>query len=158
VYTENGLFVDVDEIKSIVARADVFTAAFRLFPERLLIDTRHDAADPEGPCGMPMTAIVDPVASVQERVFWLGQHRPTLGMPERFLFFFWPNSIRYLEESGVWDAIRDRVVGSGFAGADATCDAALRDLYQRERDANFAAIRGEGYQTVWASTEADRDR
>ena len=154
MYTENGLLVDLDEIKDIVAKADVFTAAFRLFPERLLIDTRFDAADPEGPCGMPMMAIVDPVAGVQERVFWLGQHRPTLGMPSHFMFFFWPHSIRYLEESGVWDAVAGRVVGSGFAGAADTCEAALRDLYGRERAAHAGAVRGDGYQTLWGATSA----
>ena len=154
MYTENGLLVDLDEIKEIVANADVFTAAFRLFPERLLIDTRFDAADPEGACGMPMMAIVDPVAGVQERVFWLGQHRPSLGMPSRFMFFFWPHSIRYLEESGIWDAIVERIVGSGFAGAADTCAAALGDLHRRERAANAGAVRGVEYQTLWSAGPA----
>jgi hypothetical protein len=143
--------VDLGEIQDIVKNADVFAAAFRLFPERVLIDTRYDAADPDGPCAMPMMAIVDPVATVQERFFWLGQHRPTLGMPRNFMFFFWPHSIRYLEESGVWAAIRERVVGSGFAGAAETCEQALRDLYRREHAANVDAIRGDKYQTIWAA-------
>jgi hypothetical protein len=154
MYTENGLLVDLSEINEIVAGADVFAAAFRLFPERILIDTRYDAADPEGPCGMPMVAIVDPVSTLQERYFWLGQQRPTLGAPEHFKFFFWPHSIRYLEESGVWSAIRERVLSSGFQGAAETCDAALRDLYQREHAANLDAIRGDRYQTLWATNPA----
>jgi hypothetical protein len=151
MYTENGLLVDLTEINEIVAEADVFAAAFRLFPERILIDTRFDAADPEGPCGMPMVAIVDPVATLQERYFWLGQQRPTLGSPSQFQFFFWPHSIRYLEESGVWAAMRERVLASGFRGAAETCAAALRDLYAREHAANLDAIRGDRYQTLWAS-------
>ncbi|MEX2245386.1 MAG: hypothetical protein WEC75_01750 [Dehalococcoidia bacterium] len=152
--TENGVLVNLGEIHEIVKEADVFAAGFRLFPERLLIDTRHDDADPDGSCGMPMVAIVDPVATVQERYFWLGQHRPTLGLPQSFLFFFWPHSIAYLEESGLWEAIRERVVGSGFSGALETCDAALRDLGQRERAANVAAIIGEHHQTLWSAPEA----
>ena len=151
MHTENGLLVDLKEIHTIVNNADVFAAAFHLFPERLLIDTRFDPHDRDGACAMPMVAIVDPVATVQERFFWLGQHRPTLGMPKNFMFFFWPHSIRYLEESGVWAAIRERVVSSGFAGAAGTIDAALQDLYARERRANVDAVRGERYQTLWAA-------
>jgi hypothetical protein len=151
MYTENGLLVDLGEIQRIAQDADVFAAAFRLFPERLLIDTRYNEADPNGPCGLPMIAIVDPVATMQERFFWLGQHRPTLGTPKRFMFFLWPHSIRYLEESGVWAAIRDRVVHSGFAGAPETCGAALRDLYRREYHANVDAIRGDKHQTLWSA-------
>ncbi len=78
MYTENGLLVDIAEIDEIVRNADVFAAGFRLFPERLLIDTRHDENE------MPMVAIVDPVATLQERFFWLGQHRPSLGTAEGF--------------------------------------------------------------------------
>jgi len=151
MYTENGLLVDLTEINEMVASADVLAAAFRLFPERLLIDTRFDATDPEGACGMPMVAIVDPVATLQDRYFWLGQQRPTLGAPRQFKFFFWPHSIRYLEESGVWDAICERVLRAGFPGAAETCDAALRDLYHREHAANLDAIRGDRYQTLWAA-------
>jgi hypothetical protein len=42
--------VNVPEIHDIVKQADVFAMGFRLFSERLLIDTRFDAGDPEGPC------------------------------------------------------------------------------------------------------------
>ena len=152
MHTENGVLVDLKEIQHIVKDADVFAAAFRLFPERLLIDTRFDGGDPNGECGMPMVAIVDPVGTLQERFFWLGQHRPTLGTPENFMFFFWPHSMSYLEETGVWQAIKDRLVESGVAGAAETCDDALRDLLEREQQANRDAIRGERFQTLWAGT------
>lgn len=149
MHTENGLLVDLDQIGRVARESDVFAVAFRLFPERLLIDARHDEKDPDGPCGMPMVAIVDPVATVQERFFWLGQHRPTLGMPRNFQFFYWPHSVRYLEESGVWRLIRDRLVATGFDGAAATCDEAIRDLVLRERAANLAAVKGDGFHAVW---------
>ncbi len=145
MYTENGLLVDLGEIERTVEGADVFAAGFRLFPERLLIDTRHDDRE------MPMVAIADPVASVQERFFWLGQHRPSLGMPQAFMFFFWPHSVRYLEESGVWAKICRRVVGSGFSGARETCEAAFQDLLARERAANVDAVVGEHHQTLWSA-------
>lgn len=152
MYMENGLLVDLGQIEEIVDKADVFAIGFRLFPERVLIDTRHDAQDPDGPCGLPMVAIVDPVATVQERFFWLGQHRPTLGMPKNFMFFFWPHSVRYLRESGVWDLVRARLTRSGFAGAEETLEAALKDLEQREYRATCAAIKGETFQTIWSRT------
>jgi hypothetical protein len=151
---ENGLLVNVPEIHDIVKQADVFAMGFRLFSERLLIDTRFDAGDPEGPCAMPMVAIVDPVPTVQERFFWLGQHRPSLGLPQNFMFVFWPHSIAYLEESGVWAAVTDRIVPLGFDGAARTCDAALEDLLRRERAANVDAITGERYQTLWSAEPA----
>jgi hypothetical protein len=96
-----------------------------------------------------MVAIVDPVATVQERFFWLGQHRPSLGMPRDFMFFLWPHSIGYLRESGVWGAVRDRIVASGFVGAAATCDDAIADLVERERRATIGAITSSEYQTLW---------
>ena len=148
MYTEYGPLVDLPEIEETVRTADVFAVSFRLFPERLLIDTRHDGRE------IPMVAIVDPVSSVQERFFWLGQHRPSLGMPKNFMFFYWPHSIGYLRESGVWAKIVDRITGSGFAGARETCDEALRDLMARERAATVEAIHGAHYQTLWSAREA----
>ena len=93
------------------------------------------------------------VETLQERFFWLGQHRPVLGMPERFMFFMWPHSIRYLEESGVWEKIQRRIVGSGFYGAGETVEAALRDLTAREYRSTCQAIRGDGYRNLF---EGDR--
>lgn len=149
--TENGLLVDLSDIREIVTQGDVFTIAFRLFPERLIIDTRFDEKEPEGPSGTPMVAIVDPVATVQERFFWLGQHRPSLGLPEDFRFLFWPHSIRYLEESGIWQLVRERLGATRFHRATATCDDALDDLLRRERGATIEAIRGERHHTIWSA-------
>jgi hypothetical protein len=154
MYTENGLSIDLDQVRDVIRSGDVFAVAFRLFPERLLIDTRYDVHDLEGRCGMPMVSIVDPVATLQERFFWLGQHRPGLGMPQDFRFFYWPHSVRFLEESGVWSLARDRVANSGFDGASATCAAAYGDLLRRERKANVGAITGDGHHTIWAAAVA----
>jgi len=148
MHTENGHQVDLTEISQIVREADVFTVGFRLFAERLVIDTRHDDRE------IPMVAIVDPVESMQERFFWLGQHRPSLGVPKQFMFFFWPHSIAYLEESGVWQQVRERLAAAHVEGADATCEAALRDLEAREHTATVEAIRGQRYQTLWSAHEA----
>ncbi len=150
MYTENGLIIDLDQVRRVVREADVFTVAFRLFPERLIVDTRCAPSDDR--CATPMVAIVDPVATVEERFFWLGQHRPALGTPNNFIFSFWPHSVGYLAESGIWAAVRGRVVSDGVEGSSATCSDALADLVKRERRANVDAVRGERHHTLWSAT------
>jgi len=142
MYTENGVLVDVGEMRQVVAQADVFAVGFRLFPERLLVDTRHNEQE------SPLVRVVEPVSSVQERFFWLGKERPSLGMPERFAFFVWPHSIDFLEGSGLWAAICQRAACR--PDADAMCRAALEELHAHERQATLAAVRGERYHNLWA--------
>jgi hypothetical protein len=149
MYTENGLVIDLDQVRRVVREADVFAIAFRLFPERLLIDTRSNPDDDR--CNTPMVAIVDPVGTVEERFFWLGQQRPSLGMPQNFNFFYWPHSVAYLAESGIWAAVSGRVVSDEIRGSSETCNAALDDLIGRERRANIDAIRGERHHTLWSA-------
>ena len=148
MYTENGVVIDLDQVRRVIRESDVFTIAFRLFPERLIVDTRAEPADER--CSTPMVAIVDPVATVEERFFWLGQHRPSLGTPQNFMFFYWPHSVGYLAESGIWAAVRGRVVSDDIAGSSETCNAAQADLIDRERRANVDAIQGERHHTLWA--------
>ncbi len=143
MYTENGVIIDLGEVKKAVEQADVFAVGFRLFPERLLVDSRHDEKTP------PLVQVVEPVASVEQRFFWLGQHRPSLGTPERFLFFFWPHSIPFLRESSLAGAISGRIVATGYADAVPMCEAAFADLAERERKATLAAVRGENCLTLW---------
>ena len=143
MYTENGLIADVDEVRKVVATADVFGLGFRSFPERLFVDTRSNSG--QG----PFIGVVEPVSSVQERILWLGQHRPSFGMPQRFAFFFWPNSLRFFEETGVWDAIRRRVLESGHPVAGHEADRAIAELRRLERDALVHAITGEHHRTIW---------
>jgi hypothetical protein len=140
--------VNITDIEKIITDSDVFAIGFRLFQERLLIDPRFVEGEE---ATLPMVAIVDPVETLEERYFWFGQHRPSVGLPKDFKFFFWPHSVRYLDESGVWRRICDRIVRSGFRGARETCDDALQDLLHRERRATIEAIEGAGYKTLWAA-------
>lgn len=144
---EHGVLINTTEVKEVVANADVFAIGFPLFPERLLVDTRSDATTP------PTARLVEPVASVQERFFWLGQHRPSLGMPQRFMFFFWPHSVAYLQESGVWETIRRRFLSDETGGPGlADLDRALEELETKERDVYLGAIRGdERHKTIWSA-------
>ena len=55
VFTENGMMVDLEELRKVVENADVFAIGFRTFPQRLIIDAR--STDSEG----TMVRVVEPV-------------------------------------------------------------------------------------------------
>ncbi|HET9476987.1 MAG TPA: hypothetical protein VFP63_05830 [Dehalococcoidia bacterium] len=136
--------IDLEEVRKVVETCDVFTMGFRLFPERLIVDTRSD--DQAG----PMVEVVEPVATVEERFFWLGQRRPSFGVPQQFTFFVWPHSIGYLEESGLMDRIRQRIYSTDESGAvDGQVARAMYRLIALERQATADAILGRNYHTLW---------
>ena len=62
------------------------------------------------------------------------------------MFFSWPHSVRYLEESGVW--AHDPAAGgrSGFNGAEETAEARWWTSTAREYRATCDAIRGDRYR------------
>lgn len=143
MFTENGVLIDLEELRNVVDECDVFTVGFRLFPERFIVDTR--SSDTAG----TMAEVVEPVNTVEERFFWLGKRRPEFSPPERFTFFIWPHSMRFLEESGVADKIRQRLGGSMFPESGQTMDVALAELRGLERTAVADAIAGKNCHTLW---------
>jgi hypothetical protein len=147
VQSENGLLVDVGQVREVVETADVFVIGFSNLPERLLIDTR--ASTLFG----PMIKVVEPLGSIQERLFWLAQERGSFGMPQSFTFFAWPHSIGYLEESGIWARVLDRVRPN--ADAERKCAAAFATLRTLEREAMLAAIKGDRFVTIWPADPSD---
>lgn len=144
-FTENGVMIDLEEVRKVVDECDVFTVGFRLFPERLMIDTR--TREGEG----PMLEVVEPVNTVEERFFWLGQRRPSFGVPERFTFFIWPNTIPYIEDSGIMDRIRHRIYPRDESSEIGRSVAkAMIKLHMLERRAVHDALTGKNYHTIWA--------
>ena len=143
MYTENGLLVNLAEVEKVVDLCDVFTIMFRMFPERLLVDSR--TSPQEG----PLVGLVEPVANVEERFHWLGRKRPSFGPPERFMFFLWPHSIVFLEQCGIAARIRRRCEATDRPEAVAMFDKVMAELREKERQATLAAIRGEDYHTIW---------
>jgi hypothetical protein len=145
MFTENGVMIDLEEVRKVVDSCDVFTIGFRLTPERLIVDTR--TTNDEG----PMIEVVEPVGTVEERFFWLGQRRPKFGVPQSFTFFVWPHSIRYLEDSGMMDRVRQRIypldIENGEIGRSVA--ESMWKLISLERKATFDAIRGHNYHTLW---------
>jgi hypothetical protein len=141
--TENGMQIDFDALNQLLERADVLTIGFSLFPERMLVDTRTGTG--EG----PLIATVGPVASVQERYLWLGQHRPAFGAPHAFSFFVWPHTVRALIEGDVLAPLRRRLEGAAPGGGQ-ELDAALAQFALLECQAMRDAIQSEeGWATLW---------
>jgi hypothetical protein len=130
-----------------VDHCDVFTIGFRTFGERVIVDTRSTGE--EG----PMLEVVEPVGTVEERFFWLGQRRPSFGVPERFTFFVWPHSIRYFGESGLASTIRERLTAAA-PDASASVDTEYRKLAILERRSVIDAITGKNHHTLWAASPA----
>ena len=139
MYSENGLLVDLAEVEKVVDLCDVFTIIFRTFPERLLVDSR--ISPKEG----PLVAVVEPVATVEERFFWLGQKRPRFGPPQRFIFFVWPHSIAFLEQCGIVEAIHQRCRPEVRQVQEA-----VAQLKQLERQAVQDALQGRNCHTLWS--------
>jgi hypothetical protein len=145
MFTENGVMIDLEEVRKVIDNCDVFTIGFRLTPERLIIDTR--TTDNEG----PMLEVVEPVGTVEERFFWLGQRRPKFGVPQSFTFFVWPHSIRYLEDSGMMDRIRQRIypLDTEDGNIGKSVAESMYRLHTLELKATLDAIRGKNYHTLW---------
>jgi hypothetical protein len=139
------MMVDLEELRKVVENADVFAIGFRTFPQRLIVDAR--STDQDG----TMVRVVEPVATVEERFFWLGKERPSFGVPERFTFFVWPHSVRYFEESGLGQIIRERVYTADTIEGNAGRDVAesMYRLFQLERQSEFDAIKGKNFHTLW---------
>jgi hypothetical protein len=143
MFTDNGLGIDMDGLQNLLQNADVLTIGFVGFPERLLIDTRHNQW--EG----PLVAIVAPARTVQERYLWLGKHRGSFGVPEAFSFFVWPKSVRALVEDDILAPMRARLAAVS-KGSDAALDDVLKKLLDLERESWRGAIRGdERWATIW---------
>lgn len=137
---ENGLTVDREALDRLLSTGDLITIGFTLFPERLLVDTRSNATDGQ------FAAMVEPVASVQERYLWLGKHRSSFGAPEGFAFFIWPHTVRHLVERDALAPLKARL----DAPARDALDEALQVALELERLAMLEAVKGsERWPAIW---------
>lgn len=143
MYSENGVQVDFGEISKVIETADVFVAGFANFPERLIVDTRWDYRE------TPLVQVVEPSTGARQRLAWLKRRRPSLGDPQSFIFFPWPHSAGFMQETGVWDQIVQRVVGDYDPAVKTQCELAIRQLKNLEHAATQAVLRGENCITLW---------
>lgn len=138
--TENGIDVDAQALGTVLRQADVLIIGFPLFPERIVVDTRHNANEDQ------LATVVEPVANVQERYLWLGRHRGMFGAPEAFSFFIWPQTIGNLRERNLLAPLYERLTPAGARQLDEALETALL----LEREAMVRTIRGEGgFGTLW---------
>ncbi len=135
--------IDMEELHRVVGTCDVFTIGFRTFPQRVIVDTRTNAD--EG----PMVEVVEAVGTVEERFFWLGQRRPTFGVPQQFTFFIWPHSIPFFRECGLAERIRGRTSAAQFPDSEHAIDRAVVRLEALETRSTLDAISGQNYHTLW---------
>ena len=138
---QDDLGVDLSEVLAVVNTAEVFVVMFQLFERRLLVDTRTSPGEP------PMIRVVDRVRSSEERFRELLRLRPRFGSPEKIVAFQWPRSVRTLIESGVWEAIENRLRSLG--ATDSAMMAVRAELQWEERNEELKAVRGdEPYRTL----------
>jgi hypothetical protein len=135
--------LDLDAIIATVRSADVLAFRFVTVAERLLIDNRFSEADP------PMVKLVPRAASAKERFKSLKILRPRFRLPDKITAIWWPRYVQGLVDSGIWAAIVQRIVDSGYPDAAQECEALFAELQGMERAELHRAIEGEGYQTLW---------
>lgn len=140
---DNEFELDYDEIINTINTAEVVTFRFVVVPERLLFDTRSSEVDP------PLVKLVPRATSVEDRFRALKQLRPRFKLPEKISAIWWPRPIETLVNSGVWDAIVQRVDDAGFSEAAEDCGGVLEELRASERKELYNALTGEGYQSLW---------
>jgi len=143
---DNVYDLDYDAILKTVRNADVVAFRFVTVPMRLLIDNRYSEADP------PMARLVPKVASAEERFKSLKMLRPRFRLPNKITAIWWPRYVDGLVDSGVWEAIVQRIAGYGFPDTARECDALLGELRRMERAEMLNAIEGEGYRTLWPAS------
>jgi hypothetical protein len=145
---DNDFSVDLAELVRTLETSDVVTVRFMSLPQRLLFDFR--ATDLDG----PIVRLVDPVRTLRERYESLERLRPRMDAPEQIVLVLWPGYARSLEATEVWGAAVRRI--ESYAGGDDAADATatLRELVRRERAYQRAAVRGEGFRTLWSSPMA----
>ena len=140
---DNDFLLDYEEIIRTIRAADVLTFRFVIVNQRLLVDNRSSEIDP------PLVKLVPRAGSVEERFRSLKQLRPRFRLPEKISAIWWPKFIDTMVERGVWDAIVQRIVESGFSEAARQCEDVLRELRTLERQELCNAVLGEGYQPLW---------
>ncbi len=140
---DNDFLLDYEEIIRTIRAADVLTFRFVIVNQRLLVDNRSSEIDP------PLVKLVPRAGSVEERFRSLKKLRPRFRLPEKISAIWWPKFIDTMVERGVWDAIVQRIVESGFSEAARQCEDVLQELRTLERQELCNAVQGEGYQPLW---------
>lgn len=143
---DNEFNLDIGEIIRTVRNSEVVTFRFVTIPDRLLIDNRTNEIDG------PLLKLVPKAASAEERFKSLKMLRPRFKLPEKISAIWWPRYIDSLADTGIWDAIVERVAATGFTESPEHARLLFSELRAMERGEISNAIAGEGYKTLWPAS------
>ncbi len=147
---DNDYSVDLSEISNTIAASEVVVLRFVAVGQRLLLDFRVSEIDG------PLIKLVAPVTSVEERYRELKKLRPRFDAPSKIVAVWWPRFVASLQTTGVWNEVMLRVSDSGHVDAVRNAEDAMEELMAAERATQRAAVRGEGFRTLWSATPAPR--
>jgi hypothetical protein len=147
MYGDNGPVLDLDSAAEAIAEAEVLVIGFDFTHDRVLVDLRPDPAG----LTIPMVEIVEPLGSASERTLWLQERRPEVSPPERFIFFTWPHTADYLDDSALFDMVARRVEHEQGIDLREDLHDVMSELRRRERrDTRHAVTGAEGFETLWS--------
>ncbi len=136
---------EMAEVLQYAEEAEVVCVILPLVNQCLVYDSRREQDDP------PRIWVSAPLGSAERRLRHVNRARPHLRHARELAVIPWSGSIHGLEDSSVWEMLQRRMESSGYAGAQASCSRALRELKQWERQAMMALISGQGpYHTLWS--------
>lgn len=140
---EDELEERLGEVLRTIEVAEVVVIYFPTLGKTLIVDTRSNAM--EG----PMVKVVPMVASVEERFKSLKRLRPRFPKPESMVLMPCSGSVDTLERLGIWQRILNRFLRLECPDVVLDCEAALDNLLRAEHEEKVAAIKGQGYETLW---------
>ena len=139
--------LDLKAIMYHVQTMDTVSIFFPIFRRSLVVDLR---------CGSdqkPLVAVMPMVRSAADRVRSIKRLRPNLPRLNEIVAIPWPAYVDSLVETGVWGGVTKRLAEVGTEEALIMANEALRALRHCEKREIAALIKGEQYQTIWATPD-----
>ena len=138
----------LNQVLSGIAEAEIITIFFPLLRRALVIDTRHNESMGH------MVGVLPQVGSMEERIAVIERMRSQFGKVRSILGIPWIKSINSLREQGIVERLVERLSDSEMSSSTAheMVRDAITELAHVEHQAFIALIRGEGYQTLWLSS------
>ncbi|MSQ11595.1 MAG: hypothetical protein EXR48_02685 [Dehalococcoidia bacterium] len=136
---------DPEEIIKALKEAATFSFFFPALRKTLLVDLRSNAAS------APFVKLLPMARTPEERIQYLNRMRPNLPKLTTFAPIPWTRGVRSLETTGVLRVLLELVAASGDAAAVRTVQEVVHELLRLEQVELVAAVRGDSYQTIWAS-------
>lgn len=135
--------IDLPEVFNIIETSEVIIIRFSTVEKRLLLDFRFNSME------RPMVRIVNRVRNAEERFRDLRRLRPGLALPDKIMTFHWPKHIASMERLGIMGRLVNKFKTLGFPEMEETCLSIIAELQSLEQKELVAAVKGEGYQTLW---------